>query len=42
MFAEVAHIEHLGVIDLQTGHWPMWSRPDDLAKVIEPAASRTD
>ena len=42
MFAEVANLEHLDVIDLPTGHWPMWSRPGDLAKVIQSAASRTD
>lgn len=42
MFAEVASIEHLDVIDLPTGHWPMWSRPRDLAKAIQSAASRTD
>ncbi|TKV28532.1 alpha/beta fold hydrolase [Arthrobacter sp. NamB2] len=41
MFAEVAHLEHLDVIDLPTGHWPMWSRPRDLAEVIQSAASRT-
>jgi pimeloyl-ACP methyl ester carboxylesterase len=40
MFAEVANIEHLDVIDLPTGHWPMWSRPRDLAKAIHSAASR--
>ncbi|QEW03924.1 alpha/beta fold hydrolase [Microbacterium lushaniae] len=42
MFAEVANIDHLDVIDLPTGHWPMWSRPRDLAEVIQSAASRTD
>lgn len=42
MFAEVANIEHLDVIDLPTGHWPMWSRPRDLAKGIQSAASRTN
>lgn len=42
MFAEVANIEHLDVIDLPTGHWPMWSSPSDLAKVIQSAASRTN
>jgi pimeloyl-ACP methyl ester carboxylesterase len=41
MFAEVANIEHLDVIDLPTGHWPMWSRPRDLAGTIQSAASRT-
>ena len=42
MFAEVANIEHLDVIDLPTGHWPMWSRPRDLAKVIQSASSRAN
>jgi pimeloyl-ACP methyl ester carboxylesterase len=42
MFAEVANIEHLDVIDLPTGHWPMWSRPGDLASVVRSAASQSD
>ena len=42
MFAEVANLEHSDVIDLPTGHWPMWSRPLDLAKAIQSAASRTN
>ncbi|QEW00993.1 alpha/beta hydrolase [Microbacterium caowuchunii] len=42
VFAEVAAIEHLDVVDLPTGHWPMWSRPGDLAEAIRSAASRTD
>ncbi|POH70835.1 esterase [Cryobacterium zongtaii] len=42
MFAEVANLEHLDVVDLPTGHWPMWSRPGDLAKAIRSAASRID
>lgn len=42
MFAEVANLEHLDVIDLPTGHWPMWSRPRDLAEVIQSAAARND
>ncbi|WP_167140721.1 alpha/beta hydrolase [Diaminobutyricimonas sp. TR449] len=42
MFAEVANLEHLDVIDLPTGHWPMWSRPRDLAEAIQSAASRTN
>lgn len=41
MFAEVAKIERLDVVDLPTGHWPMWSRPRDLARSIQSAASRT-
>jgi hypothetical protein len=42
LFAEVAKLENLDVVDLPTGHWPMWSRPRDLAQVIRSAASRTD
>ena len=42
MFTEVANLEHLDVIDLPTGHWPMWSRPRDLAKAIQSEASRTN
>lgn len=42
MFAEVANLKHLDVIDLPTGHWPMWSRPLDLARAIHLAATRTD
>lgn len=38
MFAEVAELEHVGVVDLPTGHWPMWSRPRDLAEIIRGAA----
>jgi pimeloyl-ACP methyl ester carboxylesterase len=41
MFADVANLAHLDVIDLPTGHWPMWSRPRDLAQVIQSEASRT-
>ena len=42
MFAEVAKLETLEVIDLPTGHWPMWSRAGDLAQAIQSEASRTD
>lgn len=42
MFAEVDALDDLEVIDLPTGHWPMWSRPADLAKTIGSAASRVD
>jgi pimeloyl-ACP methyl ester carboxylesterase len=38
MFAEVAELQHVDVVDLPTGHWPMWSRADDLAQVIADAA----
>lgn len=34
MFAEVAHLKTVTYVDLPTGHWPMWSRPADLAGVL--------
>jgi pimeloyl-ACP methyl ester carboxylesterase len=40
MFAEVARLGRLDVIDLPTGHWPMWSRPGDLAQLLADVASR--
>lgn len=41
MFAEVANLERVELIDLPTGHWPMWSRPSDLAEIIRIASSTT-
>jgi pimeloyl-ACP methyl ester carboxylesterase len=38
MMAEVANLRDLELIDLPTGHWPMWSRPADLAAAIATAA----
>ncbi len=38
MMAEVATLRDLELIDLPTGHWPMWSRPTDLASAIVNAA----
>ena len=38
MFAEVAEITDLAYVDLPTSHWPMWSRPEDLAAVLLAAA----
>ena len=34
MMAEAATLRDLELIDLPTGHWPMWSRPADLAVAI--------
>ena len=28
----------LELVDLPTGHWPMWSRPAELADIIAQAA----
>lgn len=38
MMAEVAALRDLELVDLPTGHWPMWSRPTDLAAAIATAA----
>ncbi len=38
MFAEVAKLTDLAFIDLPTGHWPMFSRPTDLAAALIQAA----
>lgn len=42
MFAEVAQLNEVDVIDLPTGHWPMWSCPRELAEAIHTAARRTN
>jgi len=39
MFAEVTRLEAVDFVDLPTGHWPMWSRPGDLARIIAAAAA---
>ena len=38
MMAETATLRDLEVVDLPTGHWPMWSRPTELAAAIAAAA----
>jgi pimeloyl-ACP methyl ester carboxylesterase len=40
MFAEVANLKSVDYVDLPTGHWPMWSRPSDLAHVLASASSK--
>lgn len=42
VFAEVARLRDSEFVDLPTGHWPMWSRPGDLAEAIHSAATRAD
>lgn len=39
MFAAVGQLTTVDVVDLPTGHWPMWSRPQELADAILAAAS---
>lgn len=38
LMAEVATLRDIELVDLPTGHWPMWSRPADLAAAIAAAA----
>ena len=40
MFAPLNNLTDLTLIDLPTGHWPMFSRPVDLANVIAQEAIR--
>ena len=42
MFAQVAELSNVQFVDLPTGHWPMWSRPTDLAQVIADASALPD
>lgn len=42
MFAEVAELTDVAWVDLPTGHWPMWSTPQELADVIAGVARRAD
>lgn len=39
MFAEVADLKSVDYVDLPTGHWPMWSRPSDLAHILASESS---
>jgi len=32
--SEVGNFRNVESIDLPTGHWPMWSRPSDLAGIL--------
>ncbi|MDQ1541975.1 MAG: hypothetical protein QOH29_2701 [Actinomycetota bacterium] len=38
-FAEVPKFEQVTIVELPTGHWPMFSRPDDLAVELEKVAA---
>lgn len=37
-FAELARYASVDYVDVTTGHWPMWSRPDETAAAIADAA----
>ena len=36
--AGLTELRDVGYVDLPTSHWPMWSRPDDLAELLGRAA----
>ncbi|WP_193103756.1 alpha/beta fold hydrolase [Brachybacterium sp. FME24] len=40
MMAPVTAVRDLELVDLPTGHWPQWSRPDDLAALLVERARR--
>ncbi|MGO2536166.1 MAG: alpha/beta fold hydrolase [Brachybacterium tyrofermentans] len=40
MMAPVTAVRDLELVDLPTGHWPQWSRPDDLATLLAERARR--
>ena len=35
---ELAEVEHLDLVDIDSGHWPMLTRPVDLARLLAAAA----
>jgi hypothetical protein len=39
MFDELRHVD-AEFLDLPTGHWPMWSRPRELAALIAASTAR--
>ncbi|NNC11785.1 alpha/beta hydrolase [Planctomonas sp. JC2975] len=38
-FAELSRYGSVDLVDVITGHWPMWSKPDDTAAAIANAAT---
>ncbi|MEU1721240.1 alpha/beta hydrolase [Nonomuraea sp. NPDC005692] len=39
--AELARVEHLDLVDIDSGHWPMFTRPVELARLLAAAADGT-
>lgn len=40
--SELASVRDVRFVDLPTGHWPMFSRPDDLAEVLRDEIHRAE
>jgi glycosyltransferase involved in cell wall biosynthesis len=38
---ELAHAKHVDLVDLDSGHWPMFSRPAELARTLSAVAAGT-
>jgi pimeloyl-ACP methyl ester carboxylesterase len=38
---ELAKAKHLDLVDLDSGHWPMFTRPAELARLLAAAATGT-
>jgi pimeloyl-ACP methyl ester carboxylesterase len=36
---ELARAKHVELVDIDSGHWPMFTRPDELARLLSAAAS---
>ena len=36
---ELAKVKHLDLVDIDSGHWPMVTRPDELARLLAAAAA---
>ncbi|GFJ77918.1 hypothetical protein Phou_020980 [Phytohabitans houttuyneae] len=36
---ELAKAKHLDLVDIDSGHWPMLTRPDELARLLATAAA---
>jgi pimeloyl-ACP methyl ester carboxylesterase len=37
---ELAQAKHLEYVDIDSGHWPMFSQPDELARLLAEAAAK--
>jgi pimeloyl-ACP methyl ester carboxylesterase len=40
--AELARAEHLELVDIDSGHWPMLTEPAELARLLAAAAARVE
>jgi pimeloyl-ACP methyl ester carboxylesterase len=38
---ELARAKYVDYVDIESGHWPMFSQPDELARLLAAAATET-